>query len=107
MTGYLVAFATTGDPNGGARPSWPKCPPGSGKYFELGRDVIENRDLRKGEVGRPRSGSREVTVQSGHGVDRLRRQRDMRAVGSAVRLDFAAIVNGRRRITRFSCFNRS
>jgi para-nitrobenzyl esterase len=49
MSGYLVAFATTGDPNGGDRPVWARFAAGSEKYLELGREVVEKRDLRKAE----------------------------------------------------------
>jgi para-nitrobenzyl esterase len=49
MTDYLVAFATTGDPTGGSRPSWPRFAPGAEKYLELGREVIQKQDLRKAE----------------------------------------------------------
>jgi para-nitrobenzyl esterase len=52
MTGYLVAFATTGDPNGGtggSRPLWPRFAPGSEKYLELGGEVIEKQGLRTAE----------------------------------------------------------
>jgi carboxylesterase type B len=49
MTDYLIAFATTGDPNGDSRPTWPRFAPGNEKYLELGHEVIEKRDLRKAE----------------------------------------------------------
>ena len=49
MSGYLVAFATTGDPNGGDRPAWARFAAGSEKYLELGREVVEKRDLRKAQ----------------------------------------------------------
>lgn len=49
MSGYVVAFATTGDPNSDNRPLWAPFTGSSEKYLELGREVIEKRDLRKAE----------------------------------------------------------
>jgi len=41
MSDYWVAFAKTGDPNGGGRPRWPVYDPMSNAYLELGPVVAQ------------------------------------------------------------------
>ena len=35
ISGYWVAFARSGDPNGGGRPPWPQHRPGSGALMDF------------------------------------------------------------------------
>jgi para-nitrobenzyl esterase len=38
ISGYWVAFAKTGDPNGGGRPAWPKYQPGDDRLMDFRND---------------------------------------------------------------------
>jgi carboxylesterase type B len=47
MSDYWVAFATTGDPNGGGRPHWPVYDAASDSYLELGPVVEAKQGFRQ------------------------------------------------------------
>ena len=47
MSDYWVAFATTGDPNGGGRPQWPVYDATSDSYLELGSVVEAKKGFRR------------------------------------------------------------
>lgn len=49
MSDYYVAFATSGNPNGSARPQWPRYMAGPEAYLELGREVSAKQHLRQAE----------------------------------------------------------
>lgn len=44
MSGYWLAFAATGNPNGSGRPVWPRYDPRRDEYLELGKDIGVRRD---------------------------------------------------------------
>jgi para-nitrobenzyl esterase len=47
MSDYWVAFAKTGDPNGGGRPRWPVYDAASDAYLELGSVVAAKEEFRR------------------------------------------------------------
>jgi para-nitrobenzyl esterase len=47
VQGYWVAFAKTGDPNGGGRPKWPRYDPATDPWMELSADVQAANEVRK------------------------------------------------------------
>ena len=48
---YLVAFAKTGDPNGGNRPQWPRHDPAVDKLIDLTNNgVVVGPDLLKSRL---------------------------------------------------------
>jgi len=50
MSAYWVQFATTGDPNGAARPAWPKYTAASDQHIEFGDQIAVKANLRKPAV---------------------------------------------------------
>jgi len=47
MGAYWVQFATTGDPNGGGLPPWPKYDRAGDRHLELGDAIVESSGLHK------------------------------------------------------------
>lgn len=47
ISAYWVRFAATGDPNGGARPAWPKYTAASDQHIEFGDAIAVKANLRK------------------------------------------------------------
>jgi para-nitrobenzyl esterase len=50
MMGYWIAFAATGDPNGGGRPSWPPHTAASDETMVFGATVERRRGVRSSEL---------------------------------------------------------
>ena len=50
MRGYWVQFATTGDPNGGGRPAWPRFDAGADGAIEFGPEVRATQGLRRAQL---------------------------------------------------------
>lgn len=50
MSAYWVQFASTGDPNGGGRPAWPKYTAAADQHIEFGDQIAVKANLRKPAV---------------------------------------------------------
>jgi para-nitrobenzyl esterase len=51
MSGYWVAFARSGNPNGAGRPEWPAYDPATDKLMEFGTEVQVRANFRKEKLG--------------------------------------------------------